>query len=378
MATKTQLVDLDSGPNSCILVALWNSFNELAEKPTFRSFFLGFSQSDLTFKHRAAELLELLDMFNEKSVVKKEMHGQLITQSVAGWIFSSNRISFAGTDTIGETENLITSQVTFAYSETKKKEVMQTFGLLKQTYSSRSELAIRQISLEELNSWHKILFSGIIKHPGQFRKFGVLDAFATSSVVNDCKHVYPHHQIVKHAVNVLCRITNFLTNEIDQATSPQDKLVFTFALAAFVQFHVVDVHPYADGNGRLSRFLSKYYLDAVLPLPCPMFKIRNSYLPAIINARNKEAPGHLMLLLLDTAISLYKEAIQILSRSHDKFLYATSSEEFTESMEVAEVLQEDRPFLVAEFEKLVVGVHELTSPTSGKVYSVKKEQFIVP
>ena len=47
-------------------------------------------------------------------------------------------------------------------------------------------------------------------------------------------------------------------------------------------------------------------------------------------------------------------------------------------MEVAEVLQEDRPFLVAEFEKLVVGVHELTSPTSGKVYSVKKEQFNVP
>ena len=111
MATKTQLVDLDSGPNSCILVALWNSFSALAEKPTFRSFSLGFSQSDLTFKHRAAELLE--------------PHYQ---------------------------------QVTFAHSETKKKEVMQAFSLLKQTYSSRSELATRQISPEELNSWHKILF----------------------------------------------------------------------------------------------------------------------------------------------------------------------------------------------------------------------------
>lgn len=379
MATHL-LSDLDNGPITCSLVDLWNSFNALEKKPAFRSFFLGFSQADLTFKHRAAEMLELLDMYNEQSAEKKDKHSQFMTMSIAQWIFSSNRIEFAGTDTLVETENLIAGQATYGCSETKKKEVMQTFDLIKQTCSSHSELATRQLSLDKLNMWHAQLLSGLMEYPGLFRKVGVVaDAMQTSILSKNRKHIYPHHQVVKHATNVLCIITNILTSEIDQITNTQDRLLFTFALAAFVQFHFVDVHPYADGNGRLCRFLSKYYLDSILTLPSLMFNDRSSYLATIINCRTmdpKMAPSPLLLLLLDTAITFYKETLRLMARSYDKFLYATSSEEFFESMEIEEVLQDDRQFLACEFVKLVVGVHELTSPTSGKVYSVKKEMFV--
>lgn len=373
------LADLDNGPQTCILLQLWHKFNSFSSKPAYRAYFLRFSQ-DSSIKHRAAELQELLALYKEKAATKKELHLQLITQSVATWIFSSNKIEFAGTATLGETEQLITGQA--ISNSTTAKEVTQTFELLKKTYSSSSDLTSRQLTKDSLNDWHEILFSNILKHPGTFRRLGVMTESISVPHLNLASyvHYHPHHQIVSHAITVLSILASFLTKEIDNMTSDLDKIINIFSFAAFVQFHFVDIHSYVDGNGRLCRFLSKYYLDSILPLPFPMFKNREVYLAALVSGGTKDpedAPARLMLLLLDSAISYYKEKLAVLSRSYDKFLFATSATEFEQALDMASISDEkERKFLVANFNALKVGSTELTSPHTGKVYQIKKEEFV--
>jgi hypothetical protein len=82
------------------------------------------------------------------------------------------------------------------------------------------------------------------------------------------------------------------------------KLVF--ALAAFAQFHLLDIHLFPDGNGRISRLVSKHILDSVMVFPFPMFEDREVYLSTLTNRDGIDAPKELMRLMLDEALTHYK------------------------------------------------------------------------
>jgi hypothetical protein len=71
---------------------------------------------------------------------------------------------------------------------------------------------------------------------------------------------------------------------------PDRKIRYCLALAAFAQFHFVDIHPFNDGNDRMCRFISKHILDWVLPVPFPMFVDRDKYLMALEVGRNNCYP----------------------------------------------------------------------------------------
>ena len=85
---------------------------------------------------------------------------------------------------------------------------------------------------------------------------------------------------------------------------------YAFSLAAFAQFHLEDIHPFTDGNGIMSRFISKNILDKVCPLPFPMFPVDKDmdYYQSLIKGRKESpliAPSLLMELMLDSAIDYY-------------------------------------------------------------------------
>eukprot|EP01102_Stenamoeba_stenopodia_P020562 TRINITY_DN8074_c0_g1_i1.p1 TRINITY_DN8074_c0_g1~~TRINITY_DN8074_c0_g1_i1.p1 ORF type:complete len:160 (+),score=23.27 TRINITY_DN8074_c0_g1_i1:648-1127(+) len=128
----------------------------------------------------------------------------------------------------------------------------------------------------------------------------------------------------------------------------ETRILYTFALAAFAQFHFVDLHPFVDGNGRVCRLLSKFILDSVCPLPFPMFPNRTAYLRVLIEGRKSsspfDAPFKLAELLLDTAILSYREHLTVFERPFD--LLITSLESLEPS------LLENHPELIEIFNNL--------------------------
>ncbi len=135
--------------------------------------------------------------------------------------------------------------------------------LLKQMYTDSPDLTKKLFNLGKISEWHKVLFQDLLLQPGLFRRSGV---FVTN--LDSSQHTYPHHTIIPGAL----QIRPVLSTCPDHRVVWKEKFLYTFALAAFIQFHFVDIHPFADGNGRLCRFLSKFILDSSCPIPFPMFQ----------------------------------------------------------------------------------------------------------
>lgn len=92
----------------------------------------------------------------------------------------------------------------------------------------------------------------------------------------------------------------------------RDELVSVFTMAAFAQFHVADIHPFDDGNGRMCRFVSNHILQSVLPLPIGMFRDRSTYIDALVQGRYSiplRAHESLFKLLLDSTVKSYRSLL---------------------------------------------------------------------
>jgi len=171
-----------------------------------------------------------------------------------------------------------------------------------------------------LLNWHQLLFKDIFKEPGKLRQCGV-----ETLSLDESHHAYLHHKLVPSSLRHLLWLVSKLCQKA--TTSLQ-----IFALAAFTQFHFVDIHPLIDGNSRMCRLISKYILDSICPLPFPMFRSRTAYLHALENARQVHptvAPQALLKLLFDEAIDCYKTILTRYASSKPRvFVVAPTNEAF--------------------------------------------------
>lgn len=375
------LSNLDNGPKSSNILTLSKRFYDSRYGINRAPFFyLGFGIEDLAAKQRAAELYELISYYKEHCSKNEDMRSKLELRALSEWIYSTNKIEFAGMDSVEETELVITGNIIGDCLNIK--ETTQTYELVKSTSSRSAKLVARQIRTDLLHEWHRSLFQGVIDGAGTFRKIGVE---AKPTIVHGearlDAHLFPHHSIIKEALNTLTVIVTTISGEIDKIEyeqRPIDKILALFALAAFTQFHFVDIHPYVDGNGRMCRFLSKYLLDSMLPLNIPMFKDRATYLQTITSARHQpiqKMPTALMMLLLDSAIAYYKQ-ITDLEKTYNVFIYATSLDELKTIVEecVPTMDEADRAFLHSKFDSLDIGITRVVCE-NNVVYHLKKDSF---
>jgi len=70
-----------------------------------------------------------------------------------------------------------------------------------------------------------------------------------------------------------------------------EKISMYFRCAAYILFHFVNIHPFADGNGRMCRVLASHCLYLVFPFPCPIYNIsaptnKDDYVNAIKEAES--------------------------------------------------------------------------------------------
>ena len=107
---------------------------------------------------------------------------------------------------------------------------------------------------------------GLEVNPGAYRESPVCSGF----------HVYPSHDCIPAA---MARIVKEYNEKFSQ---PHDR----YQLASWLHFHVVTLHPFLDGNGRISRLLWCYSL------------MRDGQpFPTVLTSGHKKSQNHLVLCL---------------------------------------------------------------------------------
>jgi len=305
---QTYLSALDNGPVTCLLLKYASRFNtyksiELLYSvfPFLQGVIEGWSPISAKME-RLCSLHKVFESFDE--ACKKK----IIRRGVCEYIYFSNQIEFTGPSTIDETENALCEGL----AESKSTAVSALFKSASHNYKPPGNgFKSRAIDLPYCHRLHRILSAGIQLdqgEPGKLREIGVMASGRT----------FLHHTKVKDCINLLFRYTFDLLKAADAFYVKQifsekwnnlKKQVVCFSLAfsiaAFLQFHFVDIHPYGDGNGRMCRILSKRLLDEVLLVPFPQFRSRENYIKALEKCRSKWTVEPLFDLLLNEAIEGY-------------------------------------------------------------------------
>jgi hypothetical protein len=383
--------DLDNGPKQCIFMErfdLWRKQGDEARKApqSCLSFFLHPFVGRL--RVQAASLHDQISAFNESDTALMPV---MRSHAVITWIHMCNLLEFAGFESRGDTETVILELAKAGGTPSnrpfsnREKEVFQMMALLKATYNSDAKLhGHHTFSIKDLCHWHSIAFEGLLPHcknPHSFRSTGTR-APACEEIA---EHSYPHHQLLDRFMPAFVYTCDKLAQDIDQLPvdtpdNRRNRFLHIFAFAAFAQFHFVDIHPFQDGNGRMCRLISKRILDAVCPVPFPMFSDRLRYLRAINAGRyslnQAEAPLALMQLLIEEAIYYYNKLLQeYVHRGYDWEIYADSVEQVKARLDARDSMhKEDVERILQQFQNMPEDGAEatVTLPVSKHVVLLKR------
>eukprot|EP00041_Stephanoeca_diplocostata_P011368 m.187464 g.187464 ORF g.187464 m.187464 type:complete len:428 (+) comp18506_c0_seq3:3563-4846(+) len=268
-----------------------------------------------------------------------------------------------------DTLDLVTNRI--EANSDNAKLVKNMFHLMSKEYQKNRPLSELELSKEKLLQWHVAMFDNVErfsqKNVGNFRKYPVIAG----------RRLCPNREVVPQALGLLCEIvTQFGKKHRDQG-DPLDTMLDVFVLAAFVQYHIVDIHPFEDGNGRMCRYVCKYILESCLPLPFPMYPSKTAYFHALREADQKYDEGHprsaivpLVLLSINSAIDGYRELMKlvpypcIVAQSWPVALDILKEKELNS-------VEEDIPKMKAAFKTLAPYTFATVSLTCGPVIITK-------
>ena len=299
---------LDSGDTTTIFENILNSikqFNTIGEITE------NLLEVGKTKSIKIDKLSKLLHRYDSDIKPNLRINSLVITKSVTKWIFHTNKIESFESDTEERTEHII--ECGFSNKTNKEKEVLQTLELLKTTYlpevyNNNNLGKYMAFDLSSVKTWHTIMMADMTAMPGIFRKEGVYTTNMDLSI-----HRFPHHSMIETSLIELSRLSYNMAEYINVNYKEHNKrLQYIIALAAFVQFHFIELHPFVDGNGRMCRYLSKRILDSILPVPIPIFANRYLYLKILEICRNTfpHSIYPLYELILDTALDHYNNIMR--------------------------------------------------------------------
>ncbi|XP_052813499.1 uncharacterized protein LOC128240735 [Mya arenaria] len=184
---------------------------------------------------------------------------------------------------VDETKNLykaytvLVSDTNETQEETDKQEFKDCIGLLQK---------------ELLTELHKVLMDGVMDEhstsPGHFSTKRRVTKY------HGADHEYPHfhtESIAEQTVEHLINEYNGMLIEIKKAKIYDEKcLEMLFKCATSFLFTFLQLHPFADGNGRLARLLGSYSLLTFSPFMTPIYNVfskssENDYIDALVEAR---------------------------------------------------------------------------------------------
>ncbi len=167
------------------------------------------------------------------------------------------------------------------------------------------------LDIEWIKEMHCYLMKNLIDENVN-TKAGCFSIAPRSTTYNGHEHNYPWLKNEKEwfdAIQPIIDRFNALIQHIKLNSNSNNKIVNICKCAAYILYHIVSLHPFSDGNGRLSRFLACYTLLLFCPFPCAIFDILDAkniftFIDSIVFARdtlNKEPDiSHLTVIIIES------------------------------------------------------------------------------
>ena len=124
---------------------------------------------------------------------------------------------------------------------------------------------------------------------------------------------------------------------IDKIKCEEDnyfKMEKLFKCSAWLLMQIISLHPFSDGNGRLSRLLCSYALGVMTPFDTPIYNIysnsrREDYIDAIISDRESEGkhPKYICALIIESNWHAWKNFLEKVNEKRN-FCSATIARKF--------------------------------------------------
>jgi len=95
-------------------------------------------------------------------------------------------------------------------------------------------------------------------------------------------HIYPDHWTLEDQLHATCDLCNRLVRNLkylDQTNKLTLQIISE--VVALVVFNILSIHPYVDGNGRLSRVIASYLFFLITDDP----KVVKGWVPSLITIR---------------------------------------------------------------------------------------------
>jgi fido (protein-threonine AMPylation protein) len=156
------------------------------------------------------------------------------------------------------------------------KESAENAALIVQRYNTVLALALKEtrpLTTEMLCSWHHDLMEGVGDGGGDIR----------SRTVRCGKTVFCPPARVRSELDMFCNGLQALKKRLDFSNA-----LHMVLYAVVAMYGVIDIHPFLDGNGRVSRIVANYALKR-LPFPVNLFATpaqRAEYIMAIEQTRH--------------------------------------------------------------------------------------------
>ncbi len=275
-----------------------------------------------------------------------ERRRQLTAQTVVEWVHLTNELEFESPETESDTKALLAASLEGAPSTTVVQRCSVSSSSCAATTGARD-------SREKVYPSMFGSYSRGFRPSCQMTRPACVPLVPARTRLTMFTHTTRRCAPVPAALEALCRFVHRLERGICQFGA-RNRLLYVFALAAFAQFHFVDIHPFRDGNGRLGRFISKRILDAVCSFPT-LFSDRDMYIDALVKGRQCSAvcaPVLLLRLLLETAVSKYQRLLQLDGAAI--IVCAPTVQRVFEDVEICGLPTEDRDKVAAAFAALAV------------------------
>ncbi|MBI2558107.1 Fic family protein [Candidatus Woesearchaeota archaeon] len=206
----------------------------------------------------------------ERSKIPKAEKEKLIEDFLVYFIYDSSKIE-------GSSLSLNDTKGLFLHNITPKnkpiKEVREAEGYREAFYSMLNFKG--RLSLEIVKRWHLMMFKGTMDYiAGKIRMHKII---ATGS-----RTVFPYSEDVSK-----------LLKEFFGWYKKEEKKLNPVELAALAHLKFVSIHPFSDGNGRISRLLANYILNKNdYPLINTKFGDRMAYYKSLETSQLNEKPKY--------------------------------------------------------------------------------------
>jgi len=228
------------------------------------------------------------NFFKEKKKIPKSLEKKEMDNFVIKFTYATNRIE-GSTLTLRETALLLEKGIT--PSRRPIEDVKETEKHKKVFHEMLSYN--KEISLPTLLHWHKELFEETKKEiAGKIRDYNV--------EISGSKYRPPY------AIEL-----DFLLTEFFDWFKKNRKKIHPVYLAALVHLKFVTIHPFGDGNGRISRLLMNYVLNKYnYPMLVIDYSERNSYYNALERSQLSKDENSFTLWFFKRYLKEYKKYLK--------------------------------------------------------------------